>query len=77
VITARNECISNLNRIYAAKQIWALDMKRQKPDLPGWSDLQSYFRPNGRVSKCPSGGTYTIGSVTEKPKCGVAGHVLF
>ncbi len=73
---ARNECINNLNRINAAKQIWAVDKKKQTTETPEWSDLQSYFGPTVWVAKCPSGGTYVIGAVGTKPKCSVAGHLL-
>lgn len=71
---AQNECINNLNRINAAKQIWALDNNKQPTDTPGWSDLQSHFGSNEWVAKCPSGGAYVIGPVGAKPKCSIAGH---
>jgi hypothetical protein len=32
--------------------------------------------PNQELPACPGGGTYTIGTVGEKPTCGIAGHVL-
>ena len=74
VTAARNECINNLHRIDAAKQIWATDNGKQASDTPSWSELLVYFGPN--VPKCPSEGTYTVGSIGEKPQCNIAGHRL-
>ena len=31
---------------------------------------------NGKFFTCPQGGTYTIGSVGEKPTCSIPGHAL-
>lgn len=30
----------------------------------------------GPLPVCPEGGVYTIGSIDEKPKCSISGHVL-
>jgi WD40 repeat protein len=73
---ARNECLSNLNRVHAAKQIWAVEKKKETTETPEWSDLQPYFGATGWVAKCPSGGTYAIGTVATKPKCSTVGHLL-
>lgn len=75
---ARNECIDNLRRIDAAKQTWALEMGKQSTDTPSWSDIRPDYSadPNAAMPKCPSGGTYTIGAVGEKPTCSTPGHAL-
>lgn len=84
-ITARDECIATLRRIDSAKQQWALEMGKQAADTPIWKDLLPYLgraatgesAPDAELPKCPSGGDYTIGTVGEKPKCTIAGHVLW
>jgi hypothetical protein len=74
---AKNECINNLRLIDGAKQQWALELGKRAADTPIWSDLQPYFGrgPNGAIPKCPSGGTYTIGTIGTRPECSIAGHV--
>src|SRR5579862_408260 len=78
VNAAWNDCINNLRMIDGAKQTWALETGKQATDTPTWADIQPYFNrgTNAAMPKCPSGGTYTIGAVGEKPKCSIAGHVL-
>ena len=76
-IAAKDACITNLRLIDGAKQAWAIEMGKQVADTPSWSDLQPYIGrgPNGALPKCPSSGTYTIGTIGVKPECSVAGHV--
>ncbi len=73
-----NACINNLRLIDSAKQQWALEQRKTGADTPTWDDLRPYIGrgPQGELPACPSGGTYTIGTVAEKPICSVAGHVL-
>lgn len=71
----RNQCISNLREIQAAKQQWASDNDKPANAVPTEQDLLPYFK-NGVFPVCPSGGTYTIGAVDEAPTCSVPGHVL-
>lgn len=71
VTAAKNECAENLRRIDSVKQQWALEMGRQATDVPIWEDLRPYLAP----PTCPSGGIYTLGTVGEKPKCSIAGHL--
>jgi chromosome segregation ATPase len=71
----RNECIANLRLIYAAKQAWALEKNKTDSDTPTEQDLLPYIK-GGVFPACPSGGTYTIGSVGQVPTCSTSGHVL-
>jgi hypothetical protein len=74
-----NACINNLRLIDAAKQQWALENKKQAADTPTMDDLRPYFGggPNNtNVPTCPDGGVYTVGTVGEKPACGIQSHVL-
>jgi hypothetical protein len=74
---ARDECINNLRGIDGAKQQWAIVMGKRAEDTPAWSDIQSYIgpAPAGAMPQCPSGGTYTIGTLGARPECSIAGHV--
>jgi len=73
-----NACINNLRLFDAAKQQWALENRKLSTDTPGIEDLRPYIGrgPNGEMPTCPDGGTYTIGTVGEKPTCSVPAHVL-
>ena len=75
----KNTCINNLRLIDGAKQTWALENHKSDTDIPTWTDIEPYL---GRGStdhvalKCPSGGTYTLRSVSNKPTCSIPDHVL-
>jgi prepilin-type N-terminal cleavage/methylation domain-containing protein len=68
-------CIANLRQIEAAKEQWAMEMKKASTDVPAWTDLTpSYVKSQ---PTCPSGGTYTIGAINANPTCSTgAPHVL-
>ncbi len=70
----RNECISNLRQIDAAKQQWALENNKTETAVPTIADLLPYLA-NGFPS-CPSGGRYSINAVSELPTCSIPGHSL-
>jgi len=72
---ARNQCINNLRQIDAAKNQWALENNKSADAVPTAQDLLPYF-PNNIFPVCPSGGTYTIGSVGVLPTCSIPGHAL-
>jgi hypothetical protein len=65
-------CASKLRQIDKAKKAWAAKSGAGSNDAPTWDDLSSYFR-YGQLS-CPGGGTYTIGSLSELPKCSIPAH---
>ena len=72
----KNACIANLKQIDGAKNTWALENKKVSTEAPGTTDLYGatlYIRDE---PGCPAAGTYTILTVSEKPKCSVAGHTL-
>jgi len=73
----KNTCINNLRRIDAAMQQWALENNKTNSDVPTWADLKEYLGRGGtEIPKCPLGGTYTLGPVSNRPTCSVAGHLL-
>jgi general secretion pathway protein G len=71
----QNACINNLRMIDAAKNQWALENKKGPGDTPTESDLLPYFK-NHQMPKCPAGGVYTIGTLSNAPVCTVPGHEL-
>ena len=74
-VAMENACINNLRMIEAAKQEWALENNKTGADTPTQADLAHYL-PNGQFPKCPAGGTYTIGAVSNAPTCSIPGHKL-
>ena len=67
----RTCCISNLQRIEGAIQIWALEQKKDADQPVSYSDIRSYLK---NAVLCPSGGTtfadsYTLATVDVKPVC--------
>ena len=67
----RTGCVSNLQRIDGAIQVWALEQKKDADQQVTYADISSYLK-NAVV--CPSGGTsfadsYTITTVDAKPAC--------
>jgi DNA repair exonuclease SbcCD ATPase subunit len=71
----RRACINNLNRIYAAKQQWALENNKPDDAVPTVADLLPYFK-DGVFPSCPAGGLYSINAVSVPPTCSIPGHVL-
>ena len=73
----RAACMNNLIQILGAKDQWELDHKQTTNDIPTWDDLKPYLgRGDGKILKCPQGGTYTIGKVGEYPACSITNHSL-
>src|SRR6266576_3844986 len=69
-------CINNLKTIQGAKNIWALENKKNDADVPTDSDL---FGPDKTIAEKPScgaGGSYDIKAVSEKPTCSAPDHAL-
>lgn len=63
-------CINNLRQIDAAKQEWGIENKKSAADIPTWNDLKPYLgRGDGVLPKCPLGGIYTIGALSNSPTC--------
>ena len=65
----RNACIANMKQIDGAKATWALEAKKINTDVPNPSDLfgaTAYIRD---TPVCPSGGSYSLEAVSNKPKC--------
>ena len=71
-------CRSNLLVIGNAKELWAAEHDRglRTKDPLTRTDIRPYFDNQQMWPKCPSGGVYTIGKVSEPPTCTIKGHKL-
>ena len=72
----KNACIANLKQMDGAKNTWALENKKVNTDVPVDADLFGatlYIRDK---PGCPASGVYTLGDVTTKPVCTIAGHTI-
>ena len=76
-ISERNTCIANLKQLDAAKAQWAFERKANASTVPQLSELAPFLK-GGLTPLCPTGGTYTLGSANESPRCSHAdqGHSL-
>ncbi len=74
--SAQTACISNLKAIEGGKAQWALENKKNDGDVPSDGDIFGPDKIIARKPDCPSGGTYNLGSVADKPTCTVTGHAL-
>ena len=60
-------CQGNLKQIDAGKQQWAIEMKQGADGSPSMTDLVPTYVKN--TPRCPSGGTYAVGTVSTDPTC--------
>jgi hypothetical protein len=74
----RNGCIWNLRLLDEAKKGWATANSVTNRAVPLLSDLAGKDNRLRLMPQCPEGGTYTIGTLNEKPTCSLAerGHKL-
>lgn len=72
----KTACIANLKAIEGAKGFWALEMKKGDADVPTDADIFGADRAIAQKPGCPSGGTYDLKAVSEKPTCTVPDHTL-
>ena len=64
-------CSANLRQIETAKEQWAMDTKAGATDEPGAADLVDEYMKGtpDTLPECPSGGTYTIDTMSVRPSC--------
>ena len=73
-------CRANLERIAAAKRKAAQD-RGQALGAVTWEEVMRAMYPSARARKvmprCPAGGTYSLGTMEELPKCSIGGGASF
>jgi competence protein ComGC len=75
-VAQKNACINNLRLIEGAKNMWAVEAKKESTDTPTPQDLDTYLKNGFSALKCPAGGVYTINPVGESPTCSIPSHRL-
>ena len=67
-------CLTNLQRIDSAKQIWGLEAGKINGDIATDADLvPAYIK---KTPACPAGGSYDYKPIGEPPTCTFSGHTL-
>jgi hypothetical protein len=64
-------CTARLKEVEAMKATYALDMGLEDGSVINPSDLHRHF--DGRIPKCPGGGTYTYNKLGGRPVCSFSG----
>jgi hypothetical protein len=75
-VNAAHQCQQNLRRLEKAKDQWAVGHRKTDTAIPIDADLFGSDRYIQEKPKCPSGGTYTLGTTGEHPTCSIEGHVF-
>jgi len=75
-VAARNDCINHLRQIDGAIQQYVLENKLSENDSVTAEQIVPYLKNSDAVLRCPSGGTYTFGPVTNVPLCSFPGHAI-
>ena len=70
----RRACVVNLKNIEAAKVQWAAENRKLSTETPSEDELFGPGKPIRDKLACPSGGTYSLNPVDDKPTCSVPGH---
>ena len=64
-----SSCINNMRLIQHAKEQWATTNSKLDTDTAPVTDINAYLK---NAPTCPSGGTYTYGTVATTPTCSKA-----
>lgn len=75
-VAAINTCINNLRQIDGAMQQCALEHSLSVTNIVTTEQILPYLRNQEEVLRCPSGGIYTYGSLTNPPTCSIPGHAI-
>lgn len=73
--SSQNSCINNLRQLEAAKEQWALVMKKNQNDDVVVSEILEYIR-GGKMPVCPQGGKYNLNVIGVNAECSIPGHQL-
>ena len=71
---ARDQCIRNLRMIDGAKEQWGLQKKKVAHSEADEAAVNQYIK--GGAPRCPAGGVYAYGILSESPVCSLPGHSL-
>lgn len=68
-------CLANLRVLESAKEMAVLEQKLG-PGEPVMPEAVLPYLKDNQLPRCPQGGTYTLGTPEEPPRCSVTGHGL-
>lgn len=74
-MSQENVCVNNLRMMEAAKEQWALVNKKDTGAEVKESDIIQYLG-EGKMPKCPQGGTYSLETIGTNARCSHPGHEL-
>ncbi|MEI6515727.1 MAG: hypothetical protein WCO77_07105, partial [bacterium] len=74
-VSQGNSCINNLRMMEAAKEQWALENNKESGAAVKESDIIKYLG-EGKMPKCPQGGTYSLDTIGTNARCSHPGHQL-
>jgi len=66
-------CVEHLVYLDAVKRQWAFEEQHDSSATPTLADLSRYMRSRS-PPRCPAGGTYTTGPVSDVSTCSIPGH---
>jgi hypothetical protein len=73
---AMGACVNHLRQIDGAMQQCALEHSLSATNIVTTEDILPYLINQEEVLRCPSGGAYTYGSLTNPPTCSIPGHAI-
>ncbi len=65
-----NECTHNRLMVDAAKDRYAMELRKPRGFTPDWDDIMP-FAHRGTTASCPSGGEYTLGPIGTPCACDI------
>ena len=75
-VSAASSCYAHLKQLEGAKSTWALEHQKRAEDVAHWTNIIGPKAYIAVMPACPQGGTYTLGSVGEPPRCSIPEHTL-
>lgn len=73
----KNACIKNLQQIEGAIAAWSIEKKKKGEDQVVTAEIYGSDTAHIKATpSCPSGGNYTITTVSVRPDCDAPGHDL-
>jgi len=77
VPSSGQSCIANLKQLDGAKATWELEQgKTNLNESPMDADLFGTTLYIREKPKCPKGGVYSLGKLSEKPRCSIPNHSI-
>lgn len=76
-LSRQRACQENLQKIYGAKEAFAIETGAAPGSTPDWSDLIGAERYLRKTPVCRAGGDYTLNAIGEDPVCSQESDLQF